>query len=114
RYAGLLNRYMHGRVIGADEPRRLALVSPRALEDPSDRSLLGLHRGRLGNLLKRRIALHRLAPEYCHGGRVDRNDREMLRLNHIRGEENCAANDVPEFPHIPWPSIAQKNLSRRF
>src|SRR5437016_451441 len=110
RYAVLLNLEMQGLVIGSEEPRRLALVSPRALEDPSDRSLLGLHRGRLGNLLKRRIALRRLAPEYGHGGRVDGDDREVLRLNHIRGQENCAANDVPELPHVSRPAIAQKNL----
>jgi hypothetical protein len=38
----------------------------------------------------------------------------MLRLNHIRGEKNCPANDVAEFPHVSRPVIAHKSLSCRF
>src|SRR2546427_4718968 len=37
----------------------------------------------------------------------------MLRLDHVRSEEDGPANDVPELPHVPWPGVAQKDLSRR-
>src|SRR5205807_714824 len=42
--------------------------------------------------------------------RVDGENREVLRLNHIRSEENGPANDVPELPHVPRPVVAQKDL----
>src|SRR5437870_1060622 len=38
----------------------------------------------------------------------------MLRRDHVRSEEDRPANDVPELPHVPWPRVAQKDLSRRF
>ena len=39
-------------VVGSEQPRRLALVPSRALEDPADRVLFGIRRGRLGDLLE--------------------------------------------------------------
>src|SRR5437867_9559814 len=38
----------------------------------------------------------------------------MLRLDHVRSEEDGPANDVPELPHVPRPGVAQKDLSRGF
>src|SRR5439155_1319717 len=37
----------------------------------------------------------------------------MLRLDHVRSEEDGPANDVPELPHVPWPGVAQKELRLR-
>src|SRR5438093_8640863 len=37
----------------------------------------------------------------------------MLRLDHVRSEEDGPANDVPELPHVARPGVAQKDLSRR-
>src|SRR5438477_475507 len=93
--------------------RRLALVPPAGVEGLADRLLLGIGCGRLGDLLQR-VERHRLSTECGRRGRVDRQDREVLRLDYIGSKEDGPANDVPELPHVPRPAVAQKDLSRRF
>src|SRR2546430_858667 len=114
--AVLLHLKVQGLVVGSEKSRRLALVSPRGLEDPADRLLLGVRCGGLGDLPQRGVDGRRLSAECGRRGlrrRVDGKDREVLRLDHIRSEQNGPANDVPELPHIPRPVVAQKDPSRR-
>src|SRR2546426_7546 len=114
--AVLLHLKVEGLVVGSEKPRRLALVSPGDLEAPADRLLLGVRCGGLGDLPQRGVDGRRLSAECGRRGlrrRVDGEDREVLRLDHIRSEQNGPANDVPELPHIPRPVVAQKDPSRR-
>src|SRR5437879_4184192 len=105
---------VQGFVVGPEEPRRLALVPTGGLEDAADRVLLGVRRGRVCGLLQRATVKRQLFAEGGRRRRVDGNDREVLRLDHIRGEEDGPANDVPELAHVAWPVIPQQDLSRRF
>src|SRR2546425_1022046 len=114
--AVLLQLEVQGLVVGSEKPRRLALVPTGDLEDPADRLLLGVRCGGLGDLPQRGADGRRLSAECGRRSlrrRVDGEDREGLRLDHIRSEEDRPANDVPELPHIPRPGAAQKDLSRR-
>src|SRR5712691_10213293 len=95
-------------------PRRLALVSPGALKGSTDRLLLGVRRGRLGDLLQRSADRPWHYPGCGRRGRIGGEEREVLRLNHIRSEEDGPANDVPKLPHVPRPTVVQKELSCRF
>src|SRR5437879_3770819 len=120
KLAGLDPEALHlevqGLVVGSEGPRRLAPVPTCDLEDPTDRLLLGVRRRGLGDLLQRGPCRCRLSPESSRRGRrrwLDGDDREVLRLNHIRGEEDGSANDVPELPHVPRPAVAQKDMGRR-
>src|SRR2546428_7014699 len=113
KYAVLLHLDVQGRVGGSQEPRRLALVPTGDLEGPADRLLLGIRRGPLGDFPQRGPDRRRLSAECSLRGRrrrVDGENREVLRLNHIRSKENGPANDVPELPHVPRPVVAQKDL----
>ena len=49
----------------------------------ADRLLLGVGCGRLGDLLQRGVERRRLSTQYGRRGRVDRQDREVLRLDYI-------------------------------
>src|SRR5207245_2331972 len=112
--AVLLHLKIEGLVVGSEKPRRLALVATGDLEDPADRLLLGVRCGGLGDLPQRGVDGRRLSAECGRRGlrrRVDGEDREVLRLDHIRSEQNGPANDVPELPHIPRPVVAQKDPS---
>src|SRR5436305_1978035 len=73
-------------VVGSEEPRRLALVATGDLEDAADRVLLGVRRGRVGGLLQRVTVQRQLFAEGGRRRRVDGNDREVRRLDHLRGE----------------------------
>src|SRR2546425_12950194 len=110
----LLHLEVQGLVVGSEEPRRLALVPPRDLEDPADRLLLGVSCGRLGDLLQRGVEGPRIFAGRDRRRWVQGQDREVLRLNDVRSEKDGAANDVPELPHVPGPVVAKKDLSRRF
>src|SRR6267378_110325 len=115
--AVLLHLKVQGLVVGSEKPRRLALVATGDLEDPADRLLLGVRCGGLGDLPQRGVDGRRLSAECGRRGlqrRVDGEDREVLRLDHVRSEEDGSANDVPELPHVARPGVAQKDLSRRF
>src|SRR5467141_511237 len=115
--AVLLHLKVQGLVVGSEKPRRLALVTTGDLEDPADRLLLGVRCGGLGDLPQRGVDGRRLSAECGRRGlrrRVDGEDREVLRLDHVRSEEDGSANDVPELPHVARPGVAQKDLSRRF
>src|SRR6267143_4589903 len=117
RYAVLLHLDVQGLVVGSEEPRRLALVPTGDLEGSADRMLLGIRRGPSGDFPQRGPDRCRLSAECSlHGcrNRVDGEDRELLRLNHIRGEEDGPANDVPELSHVSRPVVAQKDLGCRF
>src|SRR5437773_9314366 len=111
--AVLLQLEVERLVVGSEKPRRLALVATGDLEDPADRLLLGVRCGGLGDLPQRGVEGRRLSAECGRRRRVDGEDREVLRLDHIRSEQNSPANDVPEFPHVPRPGVAQKDPSRR-
>src|SRR5882762_1784960 len=108
---------IQGLVIGSEEPRRLALVPSGDLEGPADRLLLGIRRSPLGDFFQRGPDRRRLFAECglrdCRR-RVDGENREVLRLNHIRSEQNGPANDVPELPDVSRPVVAQKDLGCRF
>src|SRR5207244_11203150 len=101
-------------VVGAQGPRRSALVPTGALEDAADRVLLGLRCGRVRDLLQRAITWRRRFAQCGRRRRVDGNDREVRRLDDVRSEENGAANDVPELARVAWPVIPTKDLRRRF
>src|SRR5437660_1326397 len=75
-------------VVGPEEARRLALVPTGGLQDAADRVLLGVRRGRVGGLLQRASVQRQLFAEDGRRRRVDGNDREVRRLDHIRGEED--------------------------
>src|SRR5713101_9849717 len=116
--AVLLHLEVQGLVVGSKVSGRLALVAPGGLEDPADRPPLGVRHSRLGDLLEREVDergadRRRLSAECGRRRWVDRQDREVLRLDHVRSEEDGPANDVPELPHVPRPGVAQKDLSRR-
>src|SRR3989442_2498807 len=114
--AVLLHLKVQGLVVGSEKPRRLALVATGGLEDPADRLLLGVRCGGLGDFPQRGADRRRLSAECGRRSlrrRVDGEDREVLRLDHVRSEEDRPANDVPELPHVPRPGVAQKDLSRR-
>src|SRR2546427_10578474 len=110
--AVLLHLEVQGLVVGSEKPRRLALVPTGDLEDPADRLLLGVRCGGLGDLPQRGVDGRRLSAECGRRGlrrRVDGEDREVLRLDHIRSGQNGRANDVPELPHTPPPAGAQED-----
>src|SRR6267378_6254420 len=110
KYAVLLHLDVQGLVVGSEEPRRLALVPLGPLEDLADRMLFGIRRGRLGDLLQRGTVGYRLCALPGRRRRVDGEEREVFRLNHIRREEDGPANDVAELAHVSWPGVAQKAL----
>src|SRR3989440_3837876 len=111
--AVLLHLEVQGLVVGAEVSRRLALVPPAGVEGLADRLLLGVGCGRVGDLLQRGVERRRLSTECGRRGRVDRQDREVLRLDYIGSKEDGPANDVPELPHVPRPPVAHKDLSGR-
>src|SRR5437660_9028140 len=116
RYAVLLHLEVQGLVVGSEEPCRLALVPTGDLEGSADRLLLGIRSSPSGDFPQRGPGRRQLSAECSLPGcrrRVDGEDREVLRLNHIRSQENGPANDVPELPHISRPVVAQKDLGCR-
>src|SRR2546427_8614409 len=84
----LLHLEVQGLVVGAEVSRRLALVPLAGAEGPADRLLLGVACGRVGDLLQRGVDRRRLSTKCGRRGRVDGQDREVLRLNHILGDED--------------------------
>src|SRR2546426_5992508 len=60
----LLHLEVQGLVVGSEEPRRLAPVPTGDLEDPADRLLLGVRRGRLGDVSQRGVDAPRLSAEW--------------------------------------------------
>src|SRR5438309_4603043 len=81
--AVLLHLEVQGLVVGAEVSRRLALVPPAGVEGLADRLLLGVGCGRVGDLLQRGVERRRLSTECGLRGRVDRQDREVLRPDYI-------------------------------
>src|SRR5881409_2969320 len=86
-YTVLLHIEVYGFVVGSEESRCLALVPPGGLEDPTDRLLLGVCRGRLADRLQRAVQ-RSIFPECRCRGRTDAEERKVLRLDHIRSEED--------------------------
>src|SRR5881397_3879123 len=91
--AVLLHLAVQGLVVGSEKPRRLALVPTGGLEDPVDRPALGIRRRRLGDLLERGVSWsgverRRLSADCDRRRWVDGQYREVLRLDHVRSEED--------------------------
>src|SRR2546427_2276252 len=44
---------------------------------------------------------------------IDREDGQVLRLDHVRGEQAGPPNDVAELPHVSRPGGTQQRRRRR-
>src|SRR5436190_19913871 len=114
RDAVLLHLDVQRLVVGSEEPRRLTLVPLCVPKRSADGELFGVRSSRIADLLQRVADRGSFFSECSGRRRVGVEEREVLRLNHIRRSQDGSPNDVAELTHVPRPGVVQKALRCRF